>query len=1001
MATKNPYNTLREVKEADTYGIRFNLLRKTSKDIVDLNYRLNKLLRSNAKDTSTSNNSLGQILSLARTSITSDIRSQQQSIPKPVTDSAIRSIFDLSDTQQEMELVNMFGEKILNTFVQMHEYRMIATLIPELDEVLENVTRDILNTDEVTKRAIKNVILDLDLDPKEMEGFDKEDLNKIIEEVNQSIEKEVIDRNDLELKIHKWIHDALNIGGKPILVVSYKDMLKQVFKEAHSQPNAIESFEDYTYFTEELLSEESLRKPSLRSKAIKHALHRYSEENFSPDYTMEDMPDSGKNCLRDSIESYYDRIIGSYCDKYTKMDIESLRNKYQEELLSQEAIEDDTKKKEIQNQLNELNKPEKIVQIQDSNRKMLRNIVDVLDQKIEIIDPVKSQLASAKSAIQTQISYLKYKDTFHDGTFDDGSSLLNIKRDYSKPYHEPTNRPSKATSDDKDEPSDSKIGRLFADDKNRADSKLYNDKIEDLLKDCNDVLINEYEADRVIPIYVNGNPLWYYIIEEDKYDGWSNTSAKKSFSFSEIFASIGFRNDDAVSYGTAVPSTMAGSLGPPIGSGGMMLQNIAGMMVSGTLDGGEALKKNELLKELILKTISSKLDDPNISDNKSFRDSIVNLIKDGFIIDKKVRITCVPASSMVYFGHDIDNEGRPYSFFKNTLLYCYLYLSSMISSGIIKGARASNRDQVKVNMGLSKRIGATLQQLEHEFGTKSVWNAQSFQSVQTILTQLGSSQTVYVPVFGNEAVFEYEQMDKKNDTDIDDDFTNRLLEKILSTKVPNSMFNKFNEDDFAKSLVAQNKTYRNRIVGYQKYYSRQINKLLYLVIKNTKFTDKKIRSYLKGNMDKIDFQLAVPHRLNITNTNDANGEIDMYIENVTKIVFGEEVNSESKKYIISEFKKKLAKKYLPVDFDELEDMIKGLASIAEKASIQNKVEQVIDEKLTEKIQNEVTISESEGGGDDYGGGGFGGDDYGGGEDDSGGEEEGEEGEEEEFDFDNL
>ena len=999
MATKNPYNTLREVKEADTYGIRFNLLRKSSKDITDLNYRLNKLLHSNIKDTSTSNNSLGQILTLAHTSITADIRSQQKSIAKPVTDTGIRSIFDLSDTQQEMELVNIFGEKILNTFVQMHEYRMIATLIPELDEVLENVTRDILNTDEVSKRAIKNVIHDLDLKPEEMEGVDINDLNKIIEDVNKAIEDEVIDRNELELKIHKWIHDALNIGAKPILVVSYKDMLKQVFKEADSQPTSIESYEDYTYFTEQLLSEESLRKPSLRDKAVKHALHRYSEENFSPDYTFESMPETGKSCLKDSIESYYDKIIGPYCEKCTKMDVENLRNYYKDALLSQEAIEDDDKKKEIQKQLDELNNPEKIVQIQDENKKMLRNIVDVLDQKIEIIDPVKSQLASAKAAIQTQISYLKYKDTFHDGTFDDGSSFLNIKRDYGKPYTEPTNRASKQKDDE--EPEDKRIGSLFADNTKRVDSSIYKDKIEDLLKDCNDVLINEYEADRVIPIYVNGNPLWYYIIEEDKYDGWSSSSAKKSFSFAEIFASVGFRNDDAVSYGTAVPSMMSGSLGPPIGSGGMMLQNIAGMMVSGTLDGGEALKKNELLKELILKTISSKLDDPNISDNKSFRDSIVNLIKDGFIIDKKVRITCVPASSMVYFGHDIDNDGRPYSFFKNTLLYCYLYLSSMISSGIIKGARASNRDQVKVNMGLSKRIGATLQQLEHEFGTKSVWNAQSFQSVQSILTQLGSSQTVYVPVFNNESLFEYEQMEKKNDTEIDDDFTNRLLEKILSTKVPNSMFNKFNEDDFAKSLVAQNKTYRNRIVGYQKYYSRQINKLIYLVIKNTKFTDKKINGYLKENMDKIDFQLAVPHRLNITNTNDANGEIDVYIENLTKILFGDDVNNESKKYIVSEFKKKLAKKYLPVDFDELEDMIKELSTIATKASIQSKVDQAIDEKVAEKISNDITVSESEGG-DDMGGGSDYGSNYG--NDDSGSEDEGEggeEGEEEEFDFDGL
>lgn len=977
---KHPYNTLREIKEADTFGTRYKLLRDGKKEIDDIDIRLEKVLKSSIPDTVVTNNNLAHILEIARTTITSDIRGNGKRFKKPVTDSNIRSIFEMNEQEAEMELVNIFGEKITNVFVQMHEYRMVTQLIPELGEVLESVTRDILDTDEVTKRAIKDVFGG-DVEIEEVnESKIKEE---IINDMNKAVEEEVIDRNDLELKIRKWIKDALTIGGKPILITSYKDMLKQVFLEAQNNGNSLESYEDYTLFVEDLLAEENLRAPKLRDKAVKFALHHYSQEDYSLDFDNNNISKEAQGFLTKQIESYYDKIIGSYADKYTRLDLEDLNSVYRNQLLSLEDG-DDEKRKEIEENLKNLQNQDKITEINDKNKNMIRKIVDVLDQKIEVVEPTKSALAQAKSTLQSKISFMKYKDTFSDGLFDDASKFLNVKYDYNKPYSEPTNPAPK-----KDE--DNRIGALLFDKSNSTDKTTLSNKLKSILEETDDVLINEYEADRVIPVYVNGSPLWYYIIEEDKFDGWNYTASKRTFSFSEIFASIGFNNDDAVTYGSSLPAAMGGSLGGPIGSGTMMLQNITGAMLTGN-DGGEALKKNELLKELILRTIATRLDDPSVADNKAFKDSIINLIKDGFIIDKKVKITCVPASAMVYFGHNIDNDGKPTAFFNNTLLYCYLYLASMISSGIIKGSRASHRDKVKVNIGLSKRIGATIQRLEHEFGTKTVWNAKSFQNISTILTQLGSSQTVYEPVFQDGAVFEYEPIEEKNNYEVDDAYTEKLIEKILSTKVPNSMFNKFNEDDFAKSLVAQNKTYRNRIIDYQRFYSRQINKLLYLVCKNTRFKDDKINEYIKDNIGKIDFVLNPPMRLNLTNSNDIFGEIDVYVENIIKSLFGESAGDDKNKHIVSELRKYLIKKYLPVDMDEIDKMISQLAVDASRKEIEDMIDETYREKVREKIGNSITLNDddsmdsNDSMADDMGGGGD--DDFGSASDDEEGSEDG-------------
>lgn len=947
--TDKEFKSLLELKQIDTYNTKLNILKNSNKDIDALENRINKIFKNDIEDDERNNNIFTHILDLSKTSISSEIRPRMRGTANPVTDSGIRSIFDMRGDNEETNLIENLGHRIVNTFVQMDEYAQIATLIPELENIINIITGDVLNINEVNKQFIINVFTNK-MKLKGIESLGNEDKENIIKEMNDLIENEIIKVNDLETKIKNWIKEAFTVGAKPVMVASYKDLLRQVFKEFSYDSNTIESFETFSQCMEDFLSEENLRSPKLSERAKNIALLAYSQENYNPDYTTESMPEEQKMFLYKKIAGFYDKIIESSVEEYTKIDLEQMKKSKLKEILSQEAKKSEEIEAELKEEREKLNSTDFYKELKEKNKNMFLEVVNALDQKIEIINPIKSQLAVAKSTIQANISYMKYKDTFSNGaTVDDGSKLREKEIDYSHPYKDPVNQID-----------DGKIGRDLID-KKQSNSTTFNEKIDDLIKQCDDSIAIELEPNKVIPIHNNGNALWYYVIEEDKYNEFSDSKTKKSFSFSEIFASVGVNNDNAVTYGNTLPSIMGGGMG----GGSLILQNIGGMMVNGNLDGGDALRKNELMKELIYKTIVAKLDDPSVIDNKAFKDSIISLIRDGYIIDKKVKITCVPAASMIYFGHDIDNDGIPHALFKNSLLYCYLYLSSVISSAIIKGARASTRDVVKINMPLSKRIGSTIREIEHQFGVKKVWNASSFNSVSTILKQLGDSQTVYIPIFGNEELYQYENMETKNNLDIDDQFTDRLLEKITSNKVPNSMINKMNEDDFAKTIVSQHIVYRNKLIDYQKAFSNQIRKLLYLLIKNTKFSNEKLDKLIHDNLDKMEFQLVMPKRLNIINTNDMNGEIEAYVNVLVTAIWGDGASEEKNKVKIANFKKEMYRALLPVDFDEIDEIIASIESTEEEDIYEDQGDNVINDKRNEKLQEIVGSAPDDSGMDSY------------------------------------
>ena len=225
--TDKEFKSLLELKQIDTYNTKLNILKNSNKDIDALENRINKIFKNDIEDDERNNNIFTHILDLSKTSISSEIRPRMRGTANPVTDSGIRSIFDMRGDNEETNLIENLGHRIVNTFVQMDEYAQIATLIPELENIINIITGDVLNINEVNKQFIINVFTNK-MKLKGIESLGNEDKENIIKEMNDLIENEIIKVNDLETKIKNWIKEAFTVGAKPVMVASYKDLLSKI-----------------------------------------------------------------------------------------------------------------------------------------------------------------------------------------------------------------------------------------------------------------------------------------------------------------------------------------------------------------------------------------------------------------------------------------------------------------------------------------------------------------------------------------------------------------------------------------------------------------------------------------------------------------------------------------------------------------------------------------------------------------------------------------------------
>jgi hypothetical protein len=752
------------------------------------------------------------------------------------TPSGIRGIEFDSLNPGEVEIISSFSRLLESSFALMPEYRNVVKLIPELQRVLSIVSRDILNRDEFDKRAIKNVYAPASLDKEQ------------VTEINETIDREVIDRYDLEDKLRLWVKQSLIEGAHPVAVFPYEDVMTQLM----SVPGArVRTDESGTLLDVDL-------DPRLASKAI------YSEKIFSKESRSLETADWAS--LEYAQQKAIDDIIGDdiaddfFAEKYRAVE-HVIQRAQRESFFSEESAINNDAVDLLRKKLDEKSDDDRRLAM----KKNLAPLVEMIDDGVEIVDPNRVAYAIAKKDIAMRS---KYKS---------GDKGLNSAN------HSP-------------------IMELVAPD--LAERRSHNKGIsgdedsEELMKKLKktglskEVLLVEYDPELVIPVIIGNRHVGYYVLEYEAYYGADWKARKRVGSFTEMIKGTGFGSDanttNTVNTMTSDSDPLSSSLFSPIPMySGSTMMNTMGLV--------DEDRKNETLKRIALRTIAHRLNDPTLAEDKKFKDAVMSLMRNGYIVNKKIMITYIPAENMVYFAREIDKDGLPVSILDGTLLRCYMYLSSTISSLMIKLMKSADKEKLLINMGMTKQLNFALTEIEKSLSTRNVHVQSLFDNVGTVIRNASTYQRVKIPVVNGEQLYDLQGMERVNDISIDDEFTDKVLQSILlKMGVPPSVLNMLNETEFSRSILMQNLEYRANIVDQQSVYERDVQKMLSLIIRYAgiayKTTDKADKSKLiEKPIDVKDIKVTfnTPNYLNVANIGEQMSQSEQLVETFTRIFYGD------------------------------------------------------------------------------------------------------------------
>lgn len=896
-------------------------------------------------------NANAQILDAIKATINDDTRRKSEMAERikkaSQSSGGIRAITEGLDTgnANEAALMEASREIIANAFAQFNEYKAVCSLIPEMGKVVKMFSRDILNVNDVTKNVFNSI-------------FRKEDFTdatvyteQVIENMNNEFIQKVITNNDLERKIRNYIKESLIKGCQPVSVIPYKQIIELITSAAENSRESIDQCMNRLYSTE------SMYLPKLSEIAtsdIKAAL-RITNQSLE-DINLEEFPTKANI-------SVYENIINTSkaVEDYLKEEYDSFKYKLSDPFFERSLESGD--KAELIELKKKMNQDATYATVKEKAKPLFMEFIDAVDNKVDIIDPSKNKnlLHLARKTIEKTLKFSKYNAD------DDGIKMKDFVR---KPFDSDTHN---ANLPNRDKYNSNGTIRSTMD-------KYLNNQDLEKIKDINDVLITEYDPQMVVPFIVNGKHIGYWIIEEDAYLGDLAKAKRNNMTFTDIIKSLGMHDDETLA-SMGVPGVISGVVGGPdavtgaalgvgLGSGPVG----TGIALSSIGQNGESGKKIDMMKDLVVRTIANKIDSPDLANDKTFRDAMMNLIRDGFIIDKNIKITFIPEYYMVYFAYETDNIGLPRALFADTLLFCYLYISSTIQSLMIKMHKSASKETIEFNMSKNKNLGTSIRMIENALSTRTTHSWETFKNITNVIANSTVHDRLIIPIVDGEKLFNYEQMEKVNDLTIDDEYTQKLLQSILSVSpVPTSMLNKLEEDEYSRSIISQHINYCNGVIDCQSNYNKDINKLLKLIAKGTKFNN----IYIKDNISNIDFKLTVPEKLSITNVNNSFGDIESYITTLVTYVFGPKAENENYAEDVAAFKYTLAQQLMQeIDWKTVEEI--------KDSVLKDHNERILNQRIIGKItaKNEEAAGDSSGlsamGGGGAGGGGMG--------DEEGGEE---------------
>lgn len=922
-------NEIENMIYADTYGISKDFIDRNGKKIEDINKQISSILSSYgySSKTSTFKNPMEELYNSIK--LLTNNKKQLQGFSQKDEQNQKDDIRNVSiDTLSEDEqyLISSFSMLTRSSFSLMVEYRYIAEIIPEIGKVVRIKTRDILNKDEFSKRSIKNVYKDSKLSQE-----------KVLK-INQLIESEIINKYKIEENLSRWVYSALLEGAKPVVIIPYKYVLERAYNfKKNSEFKGYESFNAVPFTRENVTS----------------VLNDISTENLFEPYIFDESKSSESisNDIDDIITDDLVDEIFSFEVEHFEQRIQSIFENDEDNIFSTESnkkmiTKEDVKKYKEKN-IDTITREQKIEHVKNS----IKPFIELIDKNIEV--------STSKNAftLYTINELEKFKNKLNDlNDIEQNDFVNNINSSLFTIDEEKT----KNKEDKEDKKEDSFI------------DSIKNTTIND------EVLIKEYDPELVIPIIMEGSHIGYYIFEYDTMFGTMWKNRRRMNSLTDLVKSIGYSNDEGIINGV---STMADPFSSNVISPYPLMNGFSPNVQTGmtamtvqSSNGDQEVKKNRILRKILLRTIAKRLKNKNIEDDKKFGDAVINLVRDGFILNSKMFITYIPSSYVVYFANELDKDGLPVSILNGTLMWLYMYIGSKLSSLMIKLSKSADKEKLLVNIGMTNQLNYSLSEIERGLSTRNIYVESLFNGVSNVIRNSATFQRNKIPIINGEKLYDIEPLERMNNLDPDDEFTDKLLmSALMKMNIAPSILNMLSETEYSSSVLLQNSDYRNDILTRQEIFENNITKLIKILIANTNLY-KRISQIINDNdtkndntkdnytfdYDKIQVKLTVPIFLSVSSVTEQLNNAQQLVDQLTTIIFGDNSNVivEKNKQL---FKQELYKIYAnSIDWDSTYNIKESTRINVQEKIMKDKIDAILSEKIESGETDEEQSSSDEG-----------------------------------------
>ena len=940
---------------ADHYGLTPEFIKNNKDRLDNINSMITKSLsKTNEYDPKNVLDSMQQLQSVIKSTYNTDTFGTQlesnSEVNTPTTTSGFRMIYGDISNKDDNEIFS-FNVTLFSAYRNLvTEYRNISRLIPEIHRCADMKARDILAINEISKKAVQNVYKNPEL------SFDKSsnDAIKLSEDpINTKINENILDRYDIENKFQRYFEIALEEGAKPVVVYPYKDIIEMARYNINKYSQSFKSFKEKVGN----MSSEAYDREIYTCHNVSHKLLDSYEQPFNTRGIEDDRQST------ESFNDYVNRMVNKYISKddineYMNRGIEDIKDnmqKLEDSKIMELAIGNDIDKfdkiEEVKDKFRDLSQKVKIdTNLEQVFKNQIFNCIKTIDENIDFYNQSEAPMALAINNFRRISQFTGYHEDPKSGIIAYGMNKRKSlkKGEIDLPYH-------------------SFSGDLVSEN-NVDDTKSVLDEYDDLFSPnkksvLNDCLIKEYDSEDVIPVIVSGKHVGYYCVENSPYTGNLESVNKRNSNFTDMFINLGFSNDYALSPNPQITgSYTSNSVNMPVIGGpatdipSIGVTGASSSALTGGLDLGgfaygpetdDASHRNNIMKKIMFKVIKEKLQNKDLDEDNEFVDTVMNLIRDGAIVNNKIKITYVPEKYMCYFTPKLDGNGIPQSFMKDCLFTCYEAILVNMNNIMTRLTRTGAKDKITINIGKAKNMGASIRAIENSLTTRKLNVESPFTSLSRVLKSASLSETIIEPVFDGEKLFEYEDISQKNEPVNQDDLEQKLKNDIItSLKCPLTIMNPYQEEDFASIAASRNAEYRFDIIKLQQNFARTSTKFIRLLIVGSGLIEdiKKINPNFE--LKDIEVIFAPPQNLNMKNANDTYGVVSTYIENIMNLVYDQDDDSATMKYAKNELRKTLYMDLFPgLELDKYISMAENILRESKTKAIDKQKNDSINEVI--------------------------------------------------------